>query len=62
MPFMPFMKMLGTVLKHLFIGSPCKMYPFKKPVYYDNTRGKILIDTSKCITCTLCDKKCADRF
>lgn len=58
MPLNPFVKMTSTVIKSLFSTSACKMYPFKKPVIYTRTRGHISIDTTKCILCTLCAKKC----
>lgn len=34
------------------------MYPFKKRVYYKNTRGSIDIDVKACIFCGICQKKC----
>ena len=58
MPLNPFVKMTATVIRNLLGTSPCKMYPFTKPVFYTRTRGHISIDTDKCILCTLCAKKC----
>jgi len=51
------MRIAGLVLKSL-LGSECKMYPFKKPEFFENTRGSIEIDVPKCVFCTLCAKKC----
>jgi formate hydrogenlyase subunit 6/NADH:ubiquinone oxidoreductase subunit I len=47
-----------TVIKSLFRKSACKMYPVQAPVFYDRTRGRIEMEASKCIVCTLCAKKC----
>jgi ech hydrogenase subunit F len=52
------LKMFNTVMKSLFKKSACEMYPVKKPEFYENTKGHIAIEKSKCILCTLCDKKC----
>ncbi len=47
-----------TIIGSAFKASPCKMYPFKPQVMYKNTRGSINIDSSKCIYCGICSKKC----
>ena len=47
-----------TVTKSLFRKSACKMYPVQGPVLYERTRGRIEMESSKCIVCTLCAKKC----
>ena len=47
-----------TVTKSLFSKSACKMYPAQAPVFFDRTRGRIEMESSKCIVCTLCAKKC----
>jgi formate hydrogenlyase subunit 6/NADH:ubiquinone oxidoreductase subunit I len=54
----PFMKISAMVMKSLVTPSPCKLYPFKKPVFFPNTRGSVAIDAPKCILCSLCAKKC----
>jgi len=51
-------KMFGLVMKSLFKKSVCEMYPFKKPTYYERTRGHIAIDAPNCILCSLCEKRC----
>lgn len=47
-----------TVTKSLFRKSACKMYPAQEPVFYDRTRGRIEMESTKCIVCGLCAKKC----
>ncbi len=58
MPVLPIAKMAKTVMRSLFGGSACKMYPVRPPVFYAGTRGPVEIDTSLCILCGLCAKKC----
>ena len=50
--------MLQTATKSLFSESACKMYPLREPVLYERTRGRIEIDCSKCILCTVCQRRC----
>jgi ech hydrogenase subunit F len=50
--------MLKTATKNLFTKSACKMYPVQEPVLFERTRGRIEIDSIKCILCTLCAKRC----
>jgi len=52
------LKMFTTVIKSLFKKSTCRQYPFKKPVFFDRTKGHIQIDRERCILCSLCDKRC----
>ena len=47
-----------TVTKSLFSKSACKMYPAQPPVFFDRTRGRIEMESPKCIVCGLCAKKC----
>ena len=47
-----------TVTKSLFSKSACKMYPAQAPVFFDRTRGRIEMESPKCIVCGLCAKKC----
>ena len=42
----------------MFKKPVTRRYPFAVRPYYKNTRGKIVIDTSKCIFCGICQKKC----
>jgi ech hydrogenase subunit F len=50
--------MLKTATKNLFSKSACKMYPFREPVLFERSRGRIESESSKCILCTLCEKRC----
>jgi ech hydrogenase subunit F len=50
--------MLKTATKNLFTKSACKMYPVQEPVLFERTRGRIEMESSKCILCTLCAKRC----
>ena len=52
------LKMFLVVMKSLFKKTACEMYPLKKSKIYQRTRGHIAIEPSKCILCTLCDKRC----
>jgi len=47
-----------TVTKSLFSRSACKMYPVQEPVFFERTRGRIEMQPSKCIVCTMCAKRC----
>ena len=47
-----------TITKSLFSKPACKMYPAEPAVFFERTRGRIEIEPSKCIVCTLCAKKC----
>lgn len=58
MPFIPIVKMTATVIKSIFVGSACKMYPVTKHEPFEATRGSIKIEASKCIFCGLCVKRC----
>ena len=50
--------MWKTVTRSLFSKSACKMYPAQEPVFFERTRGRIEMEPSKCIVCTLCAKRC----
>ena len=50
--------MLKIATKSLFSKSACKMYPVREPVFFERTRGRIESESSKCILCTLCEKRC----
>jgi formate hydrogenlyase subunit 6/NADH:ubiquinone oxidoreductase subunit I len=47
-----------SLVESLFGKRACKMYPVQEPVFFERTRGRIEIESSKCIVCTLCAKKC----
>lgn len=55
---LPIVKMLFIVLKSLFSGSACKMYPVIKQEAVENARGILHIKVSLCIFCGICVKKC----
>ncbi|MDP8217224.1 MAG: 4Fe-4S binding protein [Candidatus Theseobacter exili] len=55
---LPVVKMLFVVLKSLFTGSACKMYPVCKQEVIKESRGFLNIEPSLCILCSLCSKKC----
>lgn len=50
--------MLKTAAGNLFSRSACKMYPVREHVPYERTRGRIVIESSQCILCTLCERRC----
>lgn len=52
------LQIFNTIIKSLFKKSACGMYPVQPATFYENTKGHIEIDASKCILCTLCAKKC----
>lgn len=51
-------KMTKLIVSSLFKKTACQMYPFKPAKFYKHSRGKVTINASKCILCTLCAKKC----
>ena len=52
------LQMFSVIIKSLFKKSACDMYPVKTPKIYDRTRGRITIEESKCILCSICARKC----
>lgn len=53
------LKMFGVIIRSLFKKTACDRYPFKKPTFYDRTRGSVVLDNETCCTlCTLCARKC----
>ena len=50
--------MFKTIVTSPFKKTACGMYPFKPTKLYDNTRGHISLDASKCFLCTFCAKRC----
>jgi ech hydrogenase subunit F len=55
---MAYFHMGASALFNLFKKPATLMYPFKKRVPFEATRGHISIDFPKCIHCTICAKKC----
>ena len=53
-----FFRMISVVMKSLFRQTACRMYPQKKPIFYELSRGHVEIDAPRCILCCLCAKKC----
>jgi len=50
--------MLKTATRSLFSRSACKMYPERPYVPYERTRGRIVIESARCILCTACERRC----
>ncbi len=47
-----------TLIKSL-VGKPAtEMYPQRKKIYTDATRGRVNNDIERCIFCRLCEKNC----
>jgi ech hydrogenase subunit F len=46
------------VVRSVLSKFATRLYPFEKREPYAATRGHIAIDTSLCIFCSLCQKKC----
>lgn len=52
------MKMLSLILKNLTGKPVTKMYPVIKDTPFERTRGRIYMDDTNCIYCSLCQRKC----
>lgn len=50
--------MSKTLIRNIFQGPATFMYPQRKRVYTQITRGTIENDSAKCIFCGLCGKRC----
>ncbi len=50
--------MTKTVMRNLISGPATLMYPQRKRVYTEITRGRVAIDIQKCIYCGLCSRRC----
>ncbi|MFA6357708.1 MAG: 4Fe-4S dicluster domain-containing protein [Candidatus Omnitrophota bacterium] len=50
--------MAKKVLRSLCSKPATFGYPFVPKTYYKNTRGSIVINISKCIYCSTCQRKC----
>jgi ech hydrogenase subunit F len=55
---MHFFVMLKTLGKNLFSKPATVKFPFAPREFTPGSRGKVLIDTSTCIFCGLCQRKC----
>jgi len=50
---------IAKVVMRSFASRPAtRLYPFEKRPAFNNTRGSISIDISRCIFCSICQKKC----
>lgn len=58
---MPVAKMTSTILKTLGKKPSTRRYPYVKRPAYTGARGKIVIDTPKCIYCGICMRHCPSR-
>jgi ech hydrogenase subunit F len=52
------LRMSKTIIEWVRKKPFCKMYPIVPGKVYDNTRGCVMNDATKCTLCTLCEKKC----
>jgi ech hydrogenase subunit F len=52
------MSIAKVVMRSALSRPATRLYPFEKRPFYKNTRGSISIDISKCIFCSICQKKC----
>lgn len=52
------MKMLKTILKQLTHKPVTTAFPKEPAKSYENTRGHIVYDPSKCTSCMICMKRC----
>jgi ech hydrogenase subunit F len=55
---MAYFHMATSTIANLFKKPATLMYPLKKRIPFDATRGHISIEFEKCIHCTICAKKC----
>jgi len=51
-------EMVGTVTRSVFRKPATLMYPIKAAKITPLSRGHVVIDVSKCISCRICQKKC----
>lgn len=52
------MKMLKTILKQFTRKPVTTKFPLEPARKYENTRGHIVYDPSKCTSCMICMKRC----
>lgn len=50
--------MAKTVTKNLLRGPATLMYPQRKRVFPEATRGRVEIDIEACIFCGMCNRRC----
>jgi ech hydrogenase subunit F len=50
--------MTKTITKNLLAGPATLMYPKRKRIYTEITRGRVEVDINKCIFCGMCDRRC----
>ncbi|NLD98872.1 MAG: NADH-quinone oxidoreductase subunit 9 [Bacteroidetes bacterium ADurb.Bin408] len=55
---MQFFVMAKTLVKNLFSKPATVKFPFEPRQFPEGSRGQVLIDTSTCIFCGLCQRKC----
>ena len=55
---MRFFTMTKTVTKNLFSGPATLMYPQRKRVFPETTRGRVEIAIDECIFCGMCSRRC----
>ncbi len=55
---MHFFVMLKTLVKNLFSKPATVKFPFAPREFPQGSRGQVVIDTSTCIFCGLCQRKC----
>ncbi len=49
---------LPGVMSNLFGGYATRLYPFQKREPFENARGQVAFDESKCTFCGACAKRC----
>jgi len=50
--------MLTTVVRNVIAGPATRRYPFEKREPFRDARGRLAIDRTNCIYCTLCARRC----
>lgn len=55
---MHFFVMFKTLVKNLFSKPATVQFPFAPREFPQGSRGQVVIDTSTCIFCGLCQRKC----
>ncbi len=55
---MKLFSMTKTLMKNLVSGPATLMYPMRKRVYPEITRGRVEISINDCIFCGSCDRRC----
>ena len=55
---MSILSMTKTLFKSIAHGPYTVLYPIKKKDSFDRTRGKVAIEISECIYCSMCQRRC----